>query len=128
MEFWTITSIFRALALVVGLSVSSAALAEPSAITQREIEHLLGYIEESGCAFYRNGIRYESKTAQAHLRRKYEYLTALRVIDATEDFIAKAATKSSVSGQPYEVSCGGHVPTSSNQWLSDVLAQFRAIP
>lgn len=120
--------IAKELAVVLGLSIALAARAEPSAITQKEIEHLLGYIEDSGCEFYRNGLWYKSTNAQAHLRNKYEYLARLDLINATEDFIAKAATKSSVTGQPYEVRCSGPAPVSSNQWLSDELARYRALP
>jgi hypothetical protein len=127
-EFATITLNVRAWALVLGLSIPPAAPAEPSVNTQREIELLLRYTEASGCEFYRNGIWYRSQTAQAHLRSKYEYLAALHLINATEDFIATAAAKSSVSGQLYEVRCEGRAPISSSQWLSDVLARIRAVP
>ena len=128
MQTGMITRIAKALALVLGLSISLAARAEPPASTQEEINHLLGYIEKSGCEFYRNGIWYKSSTAQTHLRSKYENLARMALINATEDFIEKAATKSSVSGRPYEVKCGSRAPVSSSLWLSEVLAQFRAVP
>jgi hypothetical protein len=63
--------------------------------------------------------------AQAHLRDKYKYLTARNLINTTEDFIDKAATESSISGQPYEVRCKGGATVRSNQWLRDELARFR---
>jgi hypothetical protein len=91
-----------------------------------EINYLLGFVENSGCKFYRNGSWYDSKTAEAHLRYKYEMLAAGDQINTAEDFIEKAATKSSLSAQPYQVRCSGDEAVASNQWLRDVLARYRA--
>jgi NADH:ubiquinone oxidoreductase subunit B-like Fe-S oxidoreductase len=47
-----------------------------------------------------------------------------RRIKSTEDFIRYAATQSSLSGQPYQVSCGGiEMPTA--EWLMEALVRFR---
>ena len=97
----------------------------PPATVQAEVNFLLGYVEGSGCAFYRNGTWHDSKAAQAHLRDKYKYLVANNLINTTEEFIERAATESSFSGQPYEVSCNGGATVTSKQWLSDELARFR---
>jgi len=112
-------------ALMLGLLLVPVARAEPPTRMQIEVNFLLGYIEGSGCEFYRNGTWHDSKTAQAHLRDKYKYLVAKDLINTTEDFIKKAATKSSFSGQPYEVRCNGGATVTSNQWLRDELARFR---
>lgn len=77
--------------------------------------------------FYRNGIWQDSKTAQAHLYDKYKYLMAVNLIDTTEDFIKMAATESSFSDQPYEVSCNGGATVKSNQWLRHELARFQTL-
>jgi hypothetical protein len=113
--------------LMLALSLLSAARADPSAIAQREINYLLGYIEGSGCEFYRNGSWYDSKRAEAHLRNKYEYLADRNLINFTEDFIEKAATKSSFSDRPYEIRCSGGEAVASNQWLRKELAHYRAL-
>ena len=115
----------RVVGLLLGLALLSVASAVPPAITQTEINYLLGFIESSGCEFYRNGSWYDSKRAQAHLRDKYEMLAAADRISTAEDFIEKAATKSSLSGRPYQVRCGGGEVLTSNQWLRDVLARYR---
>jgi hypothetical protein len=94
-------------------------------MAQTEINYLLGFVESSGCEFYRNGSWYDSKSAQAHLRYKYEMLAAADRITTAEDFIEKAATKSSLSGRPYQVRCGGGEAVTSNQWLRDVLTRYR---
>ena len=118
----------RVWALVLGLFISPATPAEPSVNTQKEIERLLRYTEASGCEFYRNRIWYKSQTAQTHLRSKYEYLARRNLINAAEDFISMVATKSSVTGDPYEVRCSSRAPVASNRWLSDVLANLRTQP
>ena len=87
---------------------------------------MLASIEASGCAFYRNGTWHDSKSAVAHLRDKYDYLTARDLIVTTEGFIEDAATRSSLSGKPYEVKCGDSAAVTSNRWLHDKLAHLRA--
>ncbi len=111
--------------LMLGLLLVPVARAEPPTNVQIEVNFLLGYLEGSGCEFYRNGTWHDSKAAQAHLRDKYKYLMTTNLINNTEDFIEKAATKSSFSGQPYKVRCNGDATVTSNQWLRDELARFR---
>jgi len=92
---------------------------------QIEVNFLLGYVEGSSCEFYRNGSWHDSKEAQAHLRDKYKWLVLRGLINTTDDFIERAATKSSLSGNPYEVRCNGGALVTSNQWLHNELARFR---
>ena len=113
------------LVLMLGLSVVPAAQAEPTTSVQIEVSFLLGYIEGSGCKFYRNGAWHDAKQAQVHLRDKYEWLRARNLINTTEDFIDKAATQSSLSGQIYAVVCNGGASVTSKQWLRDELARLR---
>jgi Family of unknown function (DUF5329) len=114
------------LGLLLGLTLLPAARAGPPAVAQTEINYLLGSIDRSGCEFYRNGSWYDSKKAQAHLRYKYEMLAAREQINTAEDFIEKAATRSSLSGQPYEIRCSGGEAVTMNQWLHGMLARYRA--
>ena len=112
-------------ALMLGLVLVPVVCAAPPTSVQIEVNFLLGYVEGSGCEFYRNGAWYDSKAAQAHLRGKYNHLAAANLIDSTEDFIERAATASSLSGQPYSVKCNGGATATSRQWLRDELARFR---
>ncbi len=112
--------------LTVALSYFPVVHATPSATAQIEINYLLGYIEQSGCRFYRNGIWYDSKRAQAHLRQKYDYLAARDRIGTAEDFIEQAATKSSMSGKAYAIKCDRGPVETANLWLREVLARYRA--
>jgi hypothetical protein len=112
--------------LMLGLSVLSVARAELPINVRVEVDFLLGYVEGSGCEFYRNGTWHDSKAAQAHLRDKYTYLVARNLINSAEDFIEKAATQSSLSGQPYQVRCQDGATMTTNQWLHTELVRFRA--
>jgi len=56
------------LGFLVALTILPVARAAPPLIAQTEINYLLAFVESSGCEFYRNGSRYNSKQAQAHLR------------------------------------------------------------
>lgn len=111
--------------LMLGLMAAPLVRAEPPTSVQIEVNYLLGYIEGSGCEFYRNGTWHDSKAAQAHLRDKYNYLMARNLIDTTEQFIDRAASESSLSGRPYEIRCNGGAAVKSKQWLREKLAHFR---
>ena len=92
---------------------------------QVEIEHLLAYVEYSKCTFYRNGSWYDAATAGRHLRLKYDWMKGS--LDRTEEFIEKAASRSSLSGTPYEVRCGTESPVYGAEWLNEELTRFRAV-
>ena len=94
-----------------------------AADTQSEIQHLLQYVEDSGCEFERNGKVYDSVEAQSHIQRKFDYVK--KFVDETEDFIKYAATESSISGNRYYVTCDGSTLTSAD-WLKSELARYRA--
>jgi hypothetical protein len=111
--------------LMLGLLWGAVAHAEPPASVQAEVNFLLGYVEGSGCAFYRNGTWHDSKEAQAHLRDKYQWLAARNMINTTEDFIERAATQSSFTGLAYQVKCNGGPTITSNQWLRNELTYMR---
>ena len=113
--------IARYLAAVFLLVSSSLVLAD----MQDEIQHLLRYIESSGCEFERNGTVYDSKEARSHIERKYDYIESR--VGNTEDFIKYAATMSSMSGKKYQVTCKGKEQTSA-EWLHDELSRYRTSP
>lgn len=107
------------------LSLAAVAHAQPPANVQIEVSFLLGYIEGSDCEFYRNGTWKDAKVAQGHIRDKYNYLVARNMVNTTEEFIARAATESSLSGQAYKVRCKGGEIITSNKWLTDELARLK---
>ncbi len=111
---------------VIFLSQGPLAQAAPPASAVAEINYLLGFIDRSGCKFYRNGSWYDSHRAQAHLRSKYDYLAARGRINSAEDFIEQAATQSSVSGEAYQIQCEAGPALPSNRWLRTALSGYRS--
>ena len=106
--------------------IGAAHAAQPAPAAKAEIEYLLSAVASSDCRFYRNGTWYDAKSAAAHLRGKYETLAARGLIGDTDDFIDRAATKSSLSGRDYAIKCEGIAEMSSRQWLTDLLVAYRA--
>jgi hypothetical protein len=113
------------LGILLTLGMLPAARGAPPPNAQVEIDYLLALIGESGCEFYRNGTWYDSKRAADHLRSKFDLLAGRDQIETAEDFIEKAATSSSMSGQQYKIRCGGAAPVTTREWLLDALAHYR---
>jgi hypothetical protein len=103
---------------------SVPAWAEPR--TGDEVQHLLDYLGRSGCQFNRNGDWHDARAARDHLQEKYDYLKKRDLVPDAQAFIERAASKSSMSGKPYQVRCGNGQPVPSARWLGDELARYRA--
>jgi len=111
--------------LLLGLVFAAAAAAQPLApATRSEIDGLLSRLETSGCEFNRNGSWYTGGEAKAHLMGKLKYLEDKGMVQTAEQFIERAASSSSMSGQAYLVRCAGAPPVPSSKWL---LAQLQAM-
>lgn len=114
--------ISRIAAAALALALCGPAMSA-AADSAREIAHLLDYIQTSGCTFVRNGEAADAPSARAHVARKYDYVSSR--VQSAEDFIRLAATRSSVSGEPYRVRCAdGEAAT--GDWLLQELARYRA--
>jgi hypothetical protein len=111
--------------LAAALLASPGYGAEPPATARAEIEHLLVYLERSGCEFSRNGRWHRAAEARRHLERKYRHLVEKGLVSSAEDFIARAGSESSLSGRPYQVRCGTAAPVPSARWLTDELRRLR---
>lgn len=106
-------------------AVAGLAAAAPPPQAQREIDQLIAALGRSGCEFQRNGRWYPASEAQAHLRRKYDYLLKRDLVDSPEQFIERAGARSSLSGKAYAVRCPGQAVTPSAQWLGTRLSEIR---
>src|SRR5689334_12885417 len=107
------------------LGTTFALAAEPSAAARAEIDHLLSYLGESGCQFFRNGDWFGAAEAKDHLSQKYAYLLKKGLVRDAEDFVRMGAAKSSTSGKPYQVRCEGKPAVPSETWLTEELARYR---
>ncbi len=68
---------------------------------EQKINHLIHYIEKMDAQFIRNGVSYSSTEAADHLRMKRE--KAGKRIKTAKEFIDFIASKSSISGEAYQI-------------------------
>lgn len=119
-------SLLNGLALALGSLASSWVLgAELSATARKEVDHLLATVGNSGCEFYRAGSWHSARTAQAHLEHKYQYLATRQMLQSAEDFIVKAATRSSMTGEAYAIRCTPNLAQPSATWMESELRAHR---
>ncbi len=90
-----------------------------------EIDKLTELIRSSPCRFNRNGTWYSSSEAAEHITKKYRYFLSKDLIKSSEDFIEYAATKSSLSGNYYLVSCLNDETVKCADWLKSELKKIR---
>jgi len=118
--------LLRTILLAALLAATPALPAEPPPASEAEIQHLLDYLGDSGCQFFRNGSWYSSKEARSHLQQKYDYLARKGMVSSAESFVELGATSSSASGKPYQVRCASDAqPTPSAAWLRAELENYR---
>jgi hypothetical protein len=118
----------RGLIALAGLAL--VCVAQAGALTPAarvEIDVLLKRLETSGCQFNRNGSWYPGPEARAHLQRKLEYLENKGLVETTEQFIERGASRSSMTGRAYLVKCGTGPPVESRVWLTRQLQAMRAV-
>jgi len=106
--------------LALALSMPAVAFADQA---ETEIEHLIAAVGESGCTFIRNGSRHDSEDAASHMRLKYN--RGKRYATTAELFIERLASKSSISGKPYQIDCPGSDAVPSGEWLTARLHEYR---
>jgi hypothetical protein len=116
----------EALALLLLLTAPVAGMAAPPAASaDTEIHALIDALATSPCRFQRNGSWYDGARAAAHLQRKYDYLRKRAQAGTPEQFIERAASRSSVSGRAYRVACPGQPERDAAPWFDDRLQALR---
>ena len=109
------------------VAAPTAAWADPlPPAAKAEVTALFGKLTASSCEFNRNGDWHSAAEAKTHLERKLSYLEDKNLVKTAEQFIDLGASKSSMSGKPYLVRCGGAAPIESKAWLTRELAAVRA--
>jgi hypothetical protein len=114
------------LSLLICCVAITATAAPLSPAARAEIDGLLVRLVASGCEFNRNGSWYTAAEAKSHLLQKLKYLEDRGMVQTTEQFVEMAASRSSISGQPYLVRCGSSGPVQSGQWLRSELHDLRS--
>ena len=131
---WFRRMLDRKLAALAGVVMGAALSTGPAwagptpAPVRAEINALMGRLESAGCQFYRNGDWHNGAEAKSHLLRKLDSIEGQTTVTKTEQFIELAASRSSTSGQPYQVKCGASAPVPSATWLGSQLQNLRAAP
>lgn len=116
------------LAVLLGLGMAAVPAtlpAAPDATARHEIDGLMQALASSGCRFQRNGSWHDAGEARSHLQRKYDYLLRRGLADTAEQFIERAASRSSLSGKPYRVACPGHAEQDAAPWFRQQLLRLR---
>ena len=109
---------------IIYLFVLNTANADVPASQVREVNHLLAYVKNSGCVINRNGTDHPAEKGIEHIEMKYDYFRD--DIDDTEEFIEYSATKSTMSGDYYTVTCPGENTIRTLDWLLTELKSFRS--
>jgi len=112
---------FRTIVIVAALLYCVALFADDQ---NPEIDHLLGAIGKSECAFVRNGTRHSAEKAEEHLRMKYK--RGRRYATSAETFIERLASKSSMTRKLYMMECPGVEAEPAGEWLMRRLEEFRS--
>ncbi len=116
---------FRDELLTIALLTATACVsAAPSSEARAEIAQLMASLSNSSCQFQRNGSWYGAAEARSHLQRKYDYLLKKNQVDTAEQFIERAASRSSLSGKPYRVKCAG-TEQDAAAWFGGQLLRLR---
>jgi Family of unknown function (DUF5329) len=118
--------LMRASALTV-FCVASTARAEPPVKEQTRIEKLIAFVEnQKNMKFIRNGTEYSCADAAKFLRGKMDSMGG--EVTSARDFIERIASKSSMSGQPYQVKFADGKTMLAAQFLSEELKRLEGQP
>jgi hypothetical protein len=113
-------------ALLLGLLFTAFAFAAPLS-EQQKIDALIHSIEVlPGAKFIRNGSAYDGKAAADHLRMKLRYGGS--GIRTASDFITCCASRSSMSGQPYQIRFGNGKTVDAGVFFRSELDRMEATP
>lgn len=58
----------------------------------------------------------------------YDQLRRRDLLDSAEQFIERAASRSSVSGRPYRIACPGQAEQNTSDWFAERLRMQRKPP
>mgnify|MGYP001823414239 FL=1 len=87
------------------------------------IQYLLEYVGRSDLTFLRNSGRYTAQEASEHMQKKFEHFRD--EIDTPEEFIELCATRSLLSGKPYQVINKHGETVDTSEWLTAELNEYR---
>jgi hypothetical protein len=105
------------------LTAFGAVAAAPPPHEQTRIEKLIRFVEtQKDMKFIRNGTEYSCADAGKFLRGKLEAMG--KEVTTARDFIERIASKSSMSGQPYQVKFADGRTMPASQFLGEELKRL----
>jgi len=109
------------------LSMAQAVVAATPAQEQSRIEKLIRYVEsQKTLKFVRNGTEYTAEDAGKFLRGKLEAMGG--EVTTARQFIKRIASRSSMSGQPYQVRLADGQTVLAENFLEDELQRIERQP
>ncbi len=96
---------------------------ESATAEMKKIEWLLNRIQNSNITFIRNGSDHSPQEAADHLRSKLQQ--ARDQIKTLDDFIENIASKSSMSGSPYQVKMPDGSMINAKDWYAQELKEYK---
>lgn len=115
------------LVLVMSAAARAIVAAELPAAEKQKIESLLKHVAElKEAKFVRNGSEYDAATAAKFLRGEWE--TNAKEIRTANEFIEKAASKSSTTGKPYLIRFKDGKEMESGESLKRELKKLESAP
>ena len=116
----------NALLAVMAIMTQSALAQGETATTSGEIEHLMTFVQSSGCEFNRNGTWYPASAAHDHILKKLNYIRDRTTIPSAEYFIQEAASRSSMGDRMmYQIRCNNSPVQECRVWLLGELNKSR---
>lgn len=110
-----------ALVLFLGIFVTTQALALSPEEKARTESLLTELGKQQNLTFTRNGTEHNAADAESHLRLKLRKTE--KRLNTTEQFIDNVASKSSITGEAYQVKDAQGNVLSANQYLHDLLKE-----
>ena len=109
--------------MLAALLAAAGANAAPSAAEQARIQRLIAYVEaQTTIRFVRNGSAYSSKDAATFLRKKFEKMG--EHVTTAQQFIEQIASKSSTTGEVYQIRFQDGRQVSAARFLGDELKRM----
>lgn len=111
--------------IMMALTAGLLLLSEAFALTPQEetrVDNLLIAVgEQEQLLFIRNGSEHNAAEAESHLRLKLS--KTKNRLKTAEQFVDNVASKSSITGTPYQVKLPGQAPVDAQVYLTQLLSE-----
>lgn len=117
-----VLAVERLVNVLVGRDFGLFAVSQSGRSERKRILRLIECVESSNIGFIREGRACTGAEAAQHLRFKLEH--AAPQVKTLDDFIAKVASRSSTTGEPYQVQLSDGTTVEAEAWLLEKKAEL----